>query len=181
MNIYVLKWKKKTDGVCSSQDLDGHDQVYSVQTTLMRSVGSIAGQVQHYIRDINLLKSRPGYRFSWLRIAWYFSQSVIKAEILHQNIYNCSCDCCIFILYRVFVVCIVLCNVLCLIVVLFCVMCVVCVLCLIVEQLPPGENPFAVKINYNNNKEHITLQILAHSSKTIFSLHRVLYNLCSWH
>jgi hypothetical protein len=34
-----------------------------------------------------------------------------------------------------------------LIVVLFCVMCVVCVLCLIVVPLPPGENPFAVKIN----------------------------------
>jgi hypothetical protein len=33
------------------------------------------------------------------------------------------------------------------IVVLFCVMCVVCVLCLIVVPLPPGENPFAVKIN----------------------------------
>jgi hypothetical protein len=31
--------------------------------------------------------------------------------------------------------------------VLFCVMCVVCVLCLIVVPLPPGENPFAVKIN----------------------------------
>jgi hypothetical protein len=27
------------------------------------------------------------------------------------------------------------------------VMCVVCVLCLIVVPLPPGENPFAVKIN----------------------------------
>jgi type III secretory pathway component EscV len=26
-------------------------------------------------------------------------------------------------------------------------MCVVCVLCLIVVPLPPGENPFAVKIN----------------------------------
>jgi hypothetical protein len=34
-----------------------------------------------------------------------------------------------------------------LIVVLFCVMCVVCVLCLIVVPLPPGKNPFAVKIN----------------------------------
>jgi hypothetical protein len=31
-------------------------------------------------------------------------------------------------------------------------MCVVCVLCLIVVPLPPGENPFAVKINiYLNN------------------------------
>jgi hypothetical protein len=32
-----------------------------------------------------------------------------------------------------------------------CVMCVVCVLCLIVVPLPPGENPFAVKINNKNN------------------------------
>jgi flagellar biosynthesis component FlhA len=31
--------------------------------------------------------------------------------------------------------------------VLFCVMCVVCVLCLVVVPLPPGENPFAFKIN----------------------------------
>jgi hypothetical protein len=30
---------------------------------------------------------------------------------------------------------------------IFCVMCVVCVLCLIVVPLPPGENPFSVKIN----------------------------------
>jgi hypothetical protein len=29
--------------------------------------------------------------------------------------------------------------------------CVVCILCLIVVPLPPGENPFAVKINNNNN------------------------------
>jgi hypothetical protein len=32
-------------------------------------------------------------------------------------------------------------------IVLFCVMCVVCELCLIVVPLPPGENPFEVKIN----------------------------------
>jgi hypothetical protein len=43
-------------------------------------------------------------------------------------------------------VCVFLCTVFRLIVVLFCVMCVVCVLCLIVVPLPPGENPFAVKI-----------------------------------
>jgi hypothetical protein len=30
-------------------------------------------------------------------------------------------------------------------------MCIVCVLCLIVVPLPPGENPFAVKISNNNN------------------------------
>jgi hypothetical protein len=35
--------------------------------------------------------------------------------------------------------------------VLFCVMCVICVLCLIVVSLPPGKNPFAVKINNSNN------------------------------
>jgi hypothetical protein len=28
-------------------------------------------------------------------------------------------------------------------------MCVICVLCLIVVRLPPGGNPFAVKINNN--------------------------------
>jgi hypothetical protein len=44
-------------------------------------------------------------------------------------------------------VCVFLCIVFRLIVVLFCVMCVVCMLCLIVVPLPPGENPFAVKIN----------------------------------
>jgi hypothetical protein len=32
-------------------------------------------------------------------------------------------------------------------------MCVVCVLCLIVVPLPQGENPFAVKINNNKNKD----------------------------
>jgi hypothetical protein len=30
--------------------------------------------------------------------------------------------------------------------------CVICVVCLIVVPLPPDENPFAVKINNNNNK-----------------------------
>jgi hypothetical protein len=44
-------------------------------------------------------------------------------------------------------VCVFLCIVFRFIVVLFCVMCVVCVLCLIVVPLPPGENPFAVKIS----------------------------------
>jgi flagellar biogenesis protein FliO len=47
-------------------------------------------------------------------------------------------------------VCVVLCAVFRLIVVLFCVMCIICVLCLIVVRLPPGRNPFAVKINNNN-------------------------------
>jgi type IV secretory pathway component VirB8 len=43
-----------------------------------------------------------------------------------------------------------------LIVVLFCVMCVICLLCLIVLPLPPGKNPFAVKIN--NNKKIISFK-----------------------
>jgi hypothetical protein len=42
---------------------------------------------------------------------------------------------------RIFVYCVSFDRVLC------CVMCVVCVLCLIVVPLPPGENPFAVKMN----------------------------------
>jgi Na+-transporting NADH:ubiquinone oxidoreductase subunit NqrF len=52
----------------------------------------------------------------------------------------------VFILCRVFVVCIILCAVFRLIVVLF------CVLCLIVVPLLPDKYPFAVKINNNNNK-----------------------------
>jgi hypothetical protein len=54
----------------------------------------------------------------------------------------------VFILYRVFTVCVVLCAVFRLIVMLFCVMCVICVLCLTVVPLPLGK--FAVKINNNN-------------------------------
>jgi hypothetical protein len=50
-------------------------------------------------------------------------------------------------------VCVILCAVFRLIVVLFCVVCLVCVLCLIVVPLPPGENPFAVKVN-DNKKIH---------------------------
>jgi hypothetical protein len=49
-------------------------------------------------------------------------------------------------------VCVILCTVFRLIVDLFCVMYVVCMLCLIVVPLPPGENPFAVKIDNNKNK-----------------------------
>jgi uncharacterized protein YpmS len=36
-------------------------------------------------------------------------------------------------------------------------MCVICVLCLIVVRLPPGRNPFAVKINSNNNNHIIKI------------------------
>jgi hypothetical protein len=61
------------------------------------------------------------------------------------------CICIVLIVCSVsFIVFIVLCAVFCLVVVLFCVMCVICVLCLIVVPLPPGKNPFAVKINNNN-------------------------------
>jgi hypothetical protein len=66
---------------------------------------------------------------------------------INTTSYHFSCDCCIFILCRVFIVCVDLCIVFPLIVVLFCVKCVMCVLCLIVVALPPGENPIAVKIN----------------------------------
>jgi type IV secretory pathway component VirB8 len=59
-------------------------------------------------------------------------------------------------------VCVVLCSVFRLIVVLFCGMYVVCVLCLIVVPLRPGENPFAVKINNNNNKTEPTSQGNSH-------------------
>jgi hypothetical protein len=51
-------------------------------------------------------------------------------------------------------VCVDLCAVYHLIVVLFYVMCVICVFCLIVVRLPPGRNPFAVKINNNNNNSN---------------------------
>jgi hypothetical protein len=55
----------------------------------------------------------------------------------------------VFILCSVsIIVCVVLCTVFRLIVVLLCVMGVICLLCLIVLPLPPGKNPFAVKI-YN--------------------------------
>jgi hypothetical protein len=70
----------------------------------------------------------------------------------------CSCDCCIFILCRVFIVRVVLCAVFRLIIVLFSVVCVVCVLCLIVVPLPPDKNPFAVKINnINRVKEYVPI------------------------
>jgi hypothetical protein len=46
----------------------------------------------------------------------------------------------------VFIVYVVLCAVFRLIIVLFCVVYVICVLCLIVVPLPPGKNPFAVKM-----------------------------------
>jgi hypothetical protein len=75
---------------------------------------------------------------------------------------NCSCDCvslfcvgCLLCVY--FVYCVRL------IVVLFCVMSVVCVLCLIVVPLPPGENPFAVKINKNKPSSSVTFSLVCQS------------------
>jgi hypothetical protein len=76
---------------------------------------------------------------------------------INTTLYNCSCDCCILILCRVFIVCVVLFTVFRLIVVLFCAMCGVCVLCFSVVPLPPGENPFAVK-----NKCHVLTLLLGH-------------------
>jgi hypothetical protein len=51
----------------------------------------------------------------------------------------------LFILCRVFIVCVDLCDVFRLIVVLFCVMRVICVLCLIVVRLPPVETHLQLK------------------------------------
>jgi hypothetical protein len=48
-----------------------------------------------------------------------------------------------------FIVCVVSCDVFRLIVVLFCVTYVICLSCLILLPLPPGKDPFAVKINNN--------------------------------
>jgi hypothetical protein len=86
-----------------------------------------------------------------IHISWLLLFSYSMIICINTTLYNCSCDCCIFILCRVFIVCVVLCTVLRLIVVLFCVICVICVLCLIVVPLPLGETPFAVKINNNNS------------------------------
>jgi hypothetical protein len=56
------------------------------------------------------------------------------------------CVCCVLYCLCSFVCCVLFeCGV------LFCVMCVIRVLRLIVVPLPPGKNPFAVKINNNNN------------------------------
>jgi hypothetical protein len=71
--------------------------------------------------------------------------------------------CIIFVLYCN-CICIVI-DVLCVVCVLYCfcsfVYCVLfergvllCVLCIIVVPLPPGTNPFAVKINNNNNNNN---------------------------
>jgi hypothetical protein len=62
----------------------------------------------------------------------------------------------VFVLCRVFIVCVILCAVFRLIVVLFFVMCVICVLCLIVVPLPQGKYPFAVERSNNNNYNNIS-------------------------
>jgi hypothetical protein len=66
--------------------------------------------------------------------------------------------CFVFIVCNVhFIVCVDLCAVFCLRMVCYFVRCVYfCLLCLIVVPLPPGRNPFAVQLNNNNNKLHIT-------------------------
>jgi hypothetical protein len=92
---------------------------------------------------------------SWHYVVHYcYCLVYSRLTFINTNLYNCSCDLCIFILGRVFIVYVVLYAVFRLIFVLFYVMCVICVLCLIVVALPPGENTFAVKIN--NNKIRIT-------------------------
>jgi hypothetical protein len=68
----------------------------------------------------------------------------------NTNLYNCSCDR-VFSFFVGCLVCIILCTMFRLIVVLFCVKCAVFMLRLTVVPLPPGENPFAVKIK---NNEH---------------------------
>jgi hypothetical protein len=80
-------------------------------------------------------------------ISWLLLCSYSIISFINTNLYNCSCDCVFSFCVRVFIECVILCTVFRLIVVLYCVMCVVCVFCLIVLPLPPGENPFAVKIN----------------------------------
>jgi hypothetical protein len=50
-------------------------------------------------------------------------------------------------------------------------MCVVCVLCLIVVPLPPGKNPFAVKVNNNNNNVmmfHLKIKAYSHITSSFF-------------
>jgi hypothetical protein len=53
-------------------------------------------------------------------------------------------------------------------------MCVICVLCLIVVPLPPGRNPFAVKIN-NNLKKNDGLKGFGHSFVRQESNHTLIY------
>jgi hypothetical protein len=80
-------------------------------------------------------------------------------------------------------VCVDLCAVFHLIVVLFfCVMCVICVLCLIVVRLPSGKNPFAIKINNNNNNKmsaRLGFRFFFQNVRTLVRLsqHRALGNI----
>jgi hypothetical protein len=68
-----------------------------------------------------------------------------------------------------FIVCVVLCAVLCLSVVCYFVWCVTCELCLIVVPLPPGKNPFAVKISNNSNNNNNEIITLGWINQTILS------------
>jgi hypothetical protein len=78
--------------------------------------------------------------------------------------------CIIVVVIVVFLFRVVLRAVFRLIVVLFCVMYVICVLCLIVLPLPPDENPFAVKINNNNNNYLITHKVYKGRLLTLFQI-----------
>jgi hypothetical protein len=71
----------------------------------------------------------------------------VSLFFININLYNCSCKCILIvcIVYSVsFVVCVILCAVFCL-----SVMCYFVWSVLLVVALPPGKNPFAVKININ--------------------------------
>jgi hypothetical protein len=63
-------------------------------------------------------------------------------------------------------------------------MCVICVLCFIVVPLPPGKNPFAVKINNNSNNKSLAWNFLSNrtsigfSSTVIFTAISYLVNYC---
>jgi hypothetical protein len=52
--------------------------------------------------------------------------------------------------------------------VLFCMMSVICVLCRIVVPLPPGKNPFAVKINYEYSSSAKCHYKWVHKNKIAF-------------
>jgi hypothetical protein len=116
----------------------------------------------------------------------WFARTVFMAQTISS--YNCSCNCSIFILCRVFIVCIVVVIVVfsfcvgCSLCVYFCVLYFVwslcyfvwCVLCLIVVPLPPGENPFAVKINiYLSIIDPLSSYLMngCHSTLSMFSWH----------
>jgi hypothetical protein len=71
--------------------------------------------------------------------------------------------------------------------VLFCVMCVICVLCLIVLPLPPGKNPFPLKINNNKifllslmGNVSVVVRVVSKESRRLV-LFRISYIIYSYH